>query len=331
MATKIEWTHFEGFGGETWNPSVGCDQISAGCGHCYAKALHDKRHKAYMEGSWDNAPSQYRRLFEEVTFIPGRVGKPLHWTAPRAVFVNSVSDIFHEGISFEEIAAIFAVMGACPRHIFILLTKRHERMARFYETLAEQEHPYVTLVDCAWEHLVGKERDTVQAALASKERTPWPFPNVIVGVSVENQETANVRVPAVLKVPAAVRLVSYEPALAGVSFGEETPEGWYSWLDGSVQMGCGTLDAPEGHPTIDWLICGGESGSGARPFEISWAHDAICQCRNAETKVFLKQVGAAPYDRGRRMKLTSPKGDDPSEWAKELRVREFPDLAPRYA
>jgi protein gp37 len=278
-----------------------------------------------MEGKWDKAPKQYHRVFEEVTFIPGRVAMPLHWRTPRAVFVNSVSDIFHEAVSFEEIAAIFAVMGACPRHIFILLTKRHERMVRFYEGLAEDEHPYVTLVDCAWEHLVGKERDTVQAALVSKERTPWPFPNVIVGVSVENQETAALRTAAVLKVPAAVRFVSYEPGLGGVDFTRlRGPElDYYNSLDSSCRPGGGAC--------VDWIVVGGESGPDARPFDIDYARSTIAQCREADTRCFVKQLGANPIetddgreDTGFRVALRDPKGGDPSEWPDGLNVREFP-------
>lgn len=320
MATKIEWTHFEGFRGETWNPIVGCNQISAGCGHCYAKTLHDKRHKAYMEGKWDKAPKQYHRVFEEVTFIPGRVAMPLHWTMPRAVFVNSVSDIFHEAVSFEEIAAIFAVMGACPRHIFILLTKRHERMVRFYETLVEQV-PNTTLFECSWEHLVGKERDTVRAALIERA-TPWPFQNIIAGVSIENQATADVRLPALMRIPAAVRLASYEPALEHV----ELADACYADLGHTARASVVPQDLG-----LDWVVVGGESGHSARPFDVNYARSAIAQCRAAKTRCFVKQLGSRPYESperdgatGYNLKLRDPKGGDPSEWPAGLDVREFP-------
>jgi protein gp37 len=147
---------------------------------------------------------------------------------------------------------------------------------------------------------------------------PWPLPNVWLGVSVEDQKTADERIPLLLKTPAAVRFVSYEPALGPVDFER--------WVDRTTD-GSG----------IDWLIIGGESGPGARPCDIEWIRSAVRQCKAAGVAVFMKQLGAKPgksirapdsdhsgRDYWEPIKLKSRKGGDPTEWPADLRVREFP-------
>lgn len=170
--TSIEWTD------KTWNPVVGCEQISAGCGRCYAKSLHDMRHKAYKSGK--QLPAQYAVPFETVQLMPGRLTDPLRWRAPKRVFVNSVSDLFHEDVPFEFIDKVFAVMALAREHTFQVLTKRAERMADYM----------------SGERQAGVS-DAARTMLGDKGAwlNNWPLRNVHIGVSVEDQQRADERIP----------------------------------------------------------------------------------------------------------------------------------------
>src|SRR3990167_5970484 len=121
MSTKIEWTD------ETWNPVTGCTKVSQGCKNCYAERLWPKvsAAEAKREG-WDKP-----RAFPDVRCHPERLEAPLHWKKPRRIFVNSMSDLFHEDVPFIFIDRVFAVMALCPQHTFQILTKRPERMREY--------------------------------------------------------------------------------------------------------------------------------------------------------------------------------------------------------
>ena len=170
---------------------------------------------------------------------------------------------------------------------------------------------------------------------AAKNFGNWPFENVWLGVSVENQATADERIPLLLETPAAVRWVSYEPALGPVDF--------KPWLWPRCRRCGGSMSIPApggGMPCpsclnhqgvergIDWIVCGGESGPGARPFDLAWAHSVIEQGKAAGVPIFVKQLGArqlldgVPRSEAHRVK--SRKGGDMAEWPPSLRVREFP-------
>ena len=168
MADKsaIEWTD------STWNPVTGCTKVSPGCAHCYAEAitLRFKRGGPFLPGQSEIKPH------------PDRLGLPLSWKAPRRIFVNSMSDLFHDEIPLDFIRKVFDVMEQADRHIFQVLTKRHERLLEVFEEL------------------------------------PWPS-NVWMGVSVENQYWAERRIPNLIKVPAAVRFLSAEPLLKPLTLG----------------------------------------------------------------------------------------------------------------
>jgi protein gp37 len=233
-----------------------------------------------------------------VTTHADTLGQPLRWTRPRRIFVNSMSDLFHESVPSAFIAAVFDVMARCPQHTFQILTKRHARMRALGRTAVFGEH--------------------------------WPLPNVWLGVSVEDQRWADIRIPALLDTPAAVRFLSCEPLLGPVDLGlpenhagharDVAWDGW-SWQC----LDCGTDDAevpwlvPSG-PQIDWVIVGGESGPGARPMEIEWARSLVAQCTYAGVAPFVKQLGAI---RGRELGIDSH-GADWDGWPEDLRVREFP-------
>ena len=161
--TGIEWTD------ATWNPVTGCTKVSPGCAHCYAEAitLRFKRGGPFLPGK------------TTIRLHPDRLDQPSKWRRPRRIFVNSMSDLFHEEVPFEFVDDIFEVIAANPRHTYQILTKRPERMLDYVE----------------WTH--GQE---------------WPA-QVWAGVSVENQYWADRRVPLLRQVPASIRFLSCEPLL----------------------------------------------------------------------------------------------------------------------
>lgn len=288
----------------TWNPLVGCSRVSEGCRHCYAER------ETYRLGERLEQP-KFRGLTRLVGGEPQWTGEvrlwepaheqPLRWTKPRRVFVNSMSDLFHEKVRNEWIDRIFAVMAQSPTHTFQVLTKRPERMRAYF---AIDRDELIDRIDDA--------AGSFGACHANIAR--WPLPNVWLGVSVEDQATADARIPLLLQTPAAVRWVSYEPALGSVDF----VRGGFSFLD--------RLKSPTGkrHEKLDWLVVGGESGPGARPFDLAWARQAVAQGEARGVPVFVKQLGAHPVVEGRPWGQASRKGDDPTEWPPDLRVQEYP-------
>lgn len=297
--TGIEWTD------ATWNPVRGCSRVSEGCRNCYAERVAtrfagDGQPFAGFAGVLADVGGFGRpikrmvipRWTGRVELIPEKLDEPLRWKKPRRIFVNSMSDLFHERLSVEAIAKVFSVMGAAWWHTYQILTKRAERMAAVL--------PEVSAI---------MQREG-RAPLGPIWRQVW------LGVSVEDQTTADERIPLLLQTPAALRFVSYEPALGPVdfrrAFGSEGPRQTY------VEQ-------------LDWIIVGGESGPGARPFDVAWARSAVAQCKAARVPVFVKQLGARPYAIGTHTRdglrqLRDRKGGDPSEWPEDLRIREFPEV-----
>lgn len=284
MGTSIEWTDV------TWNPVTGCDKVSAGCKNCYAEGVADRFFAKQYAPNGDGSP----RKFTDVRSHPDRLEQPLHWKKPRRVFVNSMSDLFHESVPEEFIRAVFTIMRQAQQHTFQVLTKRPERMLEIIGT---------------WQ----------KNGLLLREGYGCVLPNVWLGVSVESQKFADERIPLLLQTPAAVRFLSVEPMLEEVDlqhFQEHLPSSFhFGWLEG-----------------IHWVICGGESGPGARMFRPEWATSLMKQCKAAEVPFFMKQMGSYPvldprYDQtisGYSRKLQDRKGGDMSEWPEHLRVREFP-------
>jgi hypothetical protein len=173
-------------------------------------------------------------------------------------------------------------------------------------------------------------RGPVQALLGYDTR--WPLPNVWLGVSCEDQATADERIPVLLDTPAAVRFVSAEPLLGPVDLShwlnipapevfEDDPLAAHLMAE-AIRDGQG--DCRRG---IDWVIVGGESGPGARPFDLAWARALVGQCRDAGVACFVKQLGAQPQTRFDVLHLDDRKGGDPAEWPEDLRVRQFPTRA----
>jgi protein gp37 len=376
--TSIEWTDV------SWNPVRGCSRVSEGCRHCYSEVMAARfSDPGYWGHGFAERTAAGGRWTGKVALITEKLAEPLSWKAHRRCFVNSTSDLFHEKLSFEDIAAVYGVMAACPHITFQVLTKRPERRREFFDWLARcLDSPFSTCLDAASQAI---PEDKYPKGLTPGIEWPgpvdgsWPLPNVWEGTSVENQETADRRIPELLRTPAAIRFVSYEPALGPVNFKcvDDLPahktlaaelahlSGYDpraaadayagpAWIDSLTGRGFDGEDFSRG-PMLDWIIVGGESGPGARPFDIAWARSTVDQCKEAGVAAFVKQLGGYPIDpakierephracdiiRGEPteaqldrlarlcelgfVRLKDKKGGDWDEWPADLRVREFP-------
>jgi protein gp37 len=279
-----------------------------------------------------------------------KVLEPLHWKKPRRIFVNSMSDLFHERLSNAEIAVVFCVMGAARQHTFQTLTKRDARMRQWFAWLEgrmqkiRERTPGASEEACYAEALI-EAASTVpglpdmRGVLRSLPR--WPLPNVWLGVSVESQEYAEERLTELLGCPAAIRFVSYEPALGPVKFKPwlrgVCPQCSAPWeLQDKKETLCGPCGGfvPQGPRRLDWIIVGGESGPGSRPFDVEWARSVVSECKEEGVACFVKQLGRKPMGHSAGamheevpLLLVSRKGNDMDEWPTDLRVRQFPAVA----
>jgi protein gp37 len=287
--TKIEWTD------ATWNPILGCSRVSEGCRHCYAEGI-----AARFAGS--KKPSVYSGLAVMANGHPQWTGKiaetkqlldPLHWRRPRRVFVNSMSDLFHENVTRKMLVDIAVVMTLCYWHTFQILTKRPENAGIWPAVVAEAMQQCLRL-----ERNGGTAPAGVFGALdlRRRDKMPWvePLPNVWLGVSIENQPTADERIPLLLETPAALHFVSAEPLLGLVNV-----ERWVGTLcvheDSYTEEDTGATVCRqcETEALLDWVICGGESGREARPMDPEWARSLRDQCKAADVPFFMKQMGSA--------------------------------------
>jgi len=324
--TSIQWTD------KTWNPVRGCSVVSPGCVHCYAMKV---AHRFSGEGKPYVGLTKQTKAGPQwtgtVVTVDGALREPLSWRKPCRVFVNSMSDLFHEDVPDQFIAEVLGVTALAERHTFQILTKRAARMRDVVAWWIDRYHP------------VG------------------PLANVWLGVSVENQHYADERMPLLLQTPAAVRFISAEPLLGPVNI-----ERWLRAEDcNHPEQFCEDVGC-RGETWLDWVIVGGESGPGARPFDLAWARSIVAQCKFAGVKCFVKQLGAKPRgicawphhnenppmwfdDDGvlpsvsKRqatdlchavddrwwpcsLKLKDRMGGQWSEWPEDLRVREFPEV-----
>lgn len=257
--SRIEWTD------ATWNPVTGCTKVSQGCKHCYA------------ERDWArlvHLPAYQGRAFTDVECHLERLMQPLRWKRPRRIFVNSMSDLFHEDVPDSFVYQVFAVMAMSPQHTFQVLTKRPERMLSYMQMVGRS----AAILDGAARtigYTFKSPLDTDVYLVA------WPLPNVWLGVSVEDQEAADERIQLLLQTPAAVRWISAEPLLGPVSL--VVP------FDGAkVDTAVG---AKPGIPALDWVVAGGESGPKARPTHPDWLRSLRDQCKAAGVPFLFKQWG----------------------------------------
>jgi protein gp37 len=336
--TQIEWSEM------VWNFLRGCRRVSEGCGSdrgggCYAErqAIRHAGPSGPYEGLVKSTPKG-PRWTGEISFHEDILLAPLRRKKPTTYFVNSMSDLFYEKVSDEILDKAFAVMALCPQHTFQILTKRPERMQAY---MSDGRRPHRVGGNTGW-----IDDNGVQ---------PWPLPNVWLGVSVEDQKTADERIPILLQTPAAVRWISAEPLLGPIDLRPKAPEAYA--LLGKYYDSTGAFN-PNGtspradrvigrFPKLDWVVTGGESGPGARPCDIAWIRSILDQCKAAGVPVFVKQLGsmveAANADltfpdhrnwvwsghEGGGPILRNRKGGDPSEWPEDLRVREMPrSIAP---
>lgn len=299
--SKIEWTE------ATWNPVTGCTKVSPGCDHCYAETFAER---------FRGVPGHHFENGFDVTLRPERLDQPLRWKRPRRIFTNSMSDLFHKDVPDRFIAEVFAVMALAPQHTFQMLTKRHSRMRSL---LSSPNFP--ELVQRAIDAWFDDPDD--QPAVG-----PWPLRNVWLGVSVENQHWADIRIPALLETPAAVRWLSCEPLLGPVDLGIGDPHRGHKSDDvhghphPPICLTCSTDDNeveyfrrdPDqvGPSGIGWVVVGGESGRQSRPMHPDWARSLRDQCEQARVPFFFKQAGAVL---AREWGCTDRKGHNPDEWA----------------
>ncbi|OSQ33992.1 DUF5131 family protein [Thalassospira sp. MCCC 1A01428] len=289
--TKIEWTKRAGTKGETWNPirarnkstgGVGhfCTKVSAGCQNCYA-ADFQKRFKNTVRYAAQDADQVEIYLHEPVLM------QPLLWKKPRTIFVCSMTDLFYEGHPLEWIMQIWAVMALCPQHTFQVLTKRIARASDMLGGISPKG-----------DHAMCRAINEIPYGLGDRRGSlEMPLPNVWLGTSVEDQATANERIPVLLETPAAVRFVSAEPLLGPVdltSLDGGYHDGVRLIIDGLTDTALDAYDNIGGifGAKLDWVIVGGESGRNARPMHPDWARSLRDQCKAAGTPFFFKQWGA---------------------------------------
>lgn len=256
QATTIEWAD------RTWNPVTGCTKVSQGCKNCYAERFYER-----FNG---HGTFKFIHLHRE------RLSAPVGWKKPSMIFVNSMSDLFHESVPFDFIYRVILIMTQdAPWHIYQILTKRPDTAVAFFKWL----------------------RTTRNISL---ER--WP--RIWIGVSVEDQKTADERIPLLMEIPAAVRFLSCEPLLGPVDidsfkyhFGSIGPlcescsgNGYYK---DNFHTPCPHCKTTGGNPwAIHWVICGGESGPGARPMHPDWVRLIRDKCEKHSIPFFFKQWGA---------------------------------------
>ncbi|THD11280.1 DUF5131 family protein [Metallibacterium scheffleri] len=252
--TGISWTD------ATWNPLRGCSRVSAGCVHCYAETVA-ARFSGPRQPYEGLVHAKTRGWNEQLRFVEGALDQPLRWSRPRLIFVNSMSDLFHENVPDEWIDRIFAVMALAPRHTFQVLTKRPERMLSYLGERTDNR-----------EHAIGE-----QMRVISRGRNPGlpelPLPNVWLGISVEDQSAADGRIPLLLQCPAAVRWLSCEPLLGPVDLRQACT--LRQCTDPYGVSHCGMVC------DLDWVVVGGESGAGARPMEPAWPRALRDECAQA--------------------------------------------------
>lgn len=313
--TKIAWTR------HTFNPWWGCTRVSPGCEHCYAERLATVRRKLPVWG----VDAERKPMSEAYWREPLKWNRKAEAAGERhRVFCASMADLFE--IPPERNTKAHDVMGAARARLWplieatpwldwLLLTKRPENIAKI----------------APWRAL--------KAEGVYDDRPAWPR-NVWIGTTVEDQRRAEERIPWLLEVPAAIRFLSLEPLLEVVDLENVTPYYLRRGATGSPYEPIVKVDALRGHVKgpddvldfkVDWVIVGGESGPGARSFDLAWARSIRDQCKAAGVPFFYKQAGSRPYispehegATGFEISLRHPKGEDPAEWPEDLRVRQFP-------
>lgn len=277
--TKIEWTD------ATWNVINGCSVVSPGCTNCYAMKLAGTRFRTHPTREGLTQDSKAGPVWNgKVRLIENMLDQPIRWKTPRMIFVCAHGDLFHEAVPEEWIDQVFAVMACAPQHIFQVLTKRPERMRKYLTT--------------GWHGRIARYMKDLQKRPAGHgillETTGGVLPNVWLGTSVEDQTRASERIPSLLTTPAAKRWLSMEPLLGPVNLtGVDTYRfrgaEYLNALTGELY---GILGEEAGlAPGLDWVVLGGESGTGSRPMHPDWARKVRDDCEKAGVPFLFKQWG----------------------------------------
>lgn len=286
-STKIEWTHIPGFKGETWNPirainkATGkrgwhCEHVTEACRFCYAERLNENLKFGNGLAFKPGHRSDIEIFLDEKTLI-----KPLHWRASRAIFVESMSDLYGPWVEEQWLDKIYAVAALCPQHIFIILTKRPVPQRSYLCSSASLGRIWGSVANPSPLQRYGHP-----------DLSEWPLPNVWHGTSVSGQEDADKFVPHLLDTPSAVRFVSCEPMLTPLDFNALSDDEYnLNALTGLRENPFGDIVERFIGTKIDWVICGGESGPPARPMHPHLARALRDQCEAAGVPFFFKQWG----------------------------------------
>lgn len=359
--TSIEWTN-RSINPIRYGRGHYCQKISPGCANCYASKFQPRvgneqfggvssKHphfrctcgadrtgpsaEAHAVNCFANKPqTQYGH--QALWLDECKLQEVLRRRTPTKWFWCDMTDMFGDWVPDEWIDKCFAVMALTPQHTHQVLTKRPERMRRY---VADRAH-----LGPRWlvqSKMIDISGDTAKGYLSDdspqSKDIAWPLPNIWLGVSVEDQQRADERIPLLLQTPAAVRFLSCEPLLGPVDLtrglvcpkcnGSEVIDEQHDFCTEKVTCPC------MGEKPIHWIIVGGESGPNARPMDIAWARSIVEQCKAAGVACFVKQLGADardgtsdPENQYVRLKLIDRKGGEPEEWPEDLRVREFPEV-----
>lgn len=309
MSNPIKWCD------ETLNVTVGCSPVSSGCDNCYAARMAS-RFRNEGEQFWGLTGEFFDECDESgyskgpfngtVDFHPERLEKPFHWKRPRRIFVNSMGDLFHERVTNEQIAAVLGVIAATPRHTYMILTKRPERMVEWFQWIREYGANVPFLVGeeippgasgeaaaCVMSNTTDPDLNPIPInEFIVGVHQPWPLPNLWLGVSVEDQPTADVRLAQLFKCPSAKYFVSYEPGIGPVDFNDLTVEIKDNWEHHIDALWCD--ENPEdcgeyGGHVLDLVICGAETGPGKRPMNLDWARSVRDQCAASGVPFWFKK------------------------------------------
>lgn len=359
--SKIQWCD------DTHNFWRGCVKVSPGCAHCYAEVstpvrvarsegrelwggtLRDRAKDFDAPLRWNEKPWVCDECGESDQVVHPAYGKRDYSVGTcrgnsfhrRRVFSLSLGDWLDDAVPIEWLADMLDVIRRCPNLDFLLLTKRPENWKPRMEAV----------IDFEIGRKVYEMRNELLACLNGWLSSDPP-PQIWIGTTVENQEYADKRIPALLEIPAVCRFISYEPALGPIDFAGFLP--WNPQFE-ATKVSSPILKSQLLRKTkiegIDWIIVGGESGPKARPFNIEWARSTVEQCKAAGVACFVKQLGAAPMmpeaawralqptpllsartreripDGFVGLALDDSKGGDIDEWPEDLRVREFPTLS----
>lgn len=302
--TKIEWaTH-------SWNPWIGCTKVSPGCANCYAEVSTPSRVRGIAWGKGK----------ERVRTSAAYWKQPAKWN--KAAFVDdvrprvfpSLCDWLDDEVPVAWLADFLKVIHDTPNIDWLLLTKRPENLEKRMNHVISWCHENWDSDDCPpW--VTWMQDWCIDGNIPA---------NVWIGASIENQPTADERIPELLKIPARVRFLSVEPLLGPVDIQKAINR--MPWINHWMIGG--------GNAELHWVIVGGESGPKARPCNVAWVRDIVRQCKTAGVACFVKQLGSNSWSEGDnaefaggRLMTSHPKGGDHIEWPQDLQVREFPNIA----